>query len=227
MGCGRVGATLARQLDKEGHSVAVVDQDPDAFHKLTKAFSGKTVTGVGFDRDALARARCEDAYAFAAVSSGDNSNILAARVARETFGVKHVAARIYDPRRAQVFERLGIPTVATVRWTAEQMRRRLMPQGGVTEYRDPSGRLSLAQIHLNPEWIDHPISQIEDRADARIAYLTRMSEAMTVTPETIIQDGDLVHVVCEKERVDEIVRLLDMPVHREDRNALFAPEEDA
>ncbi|WP_029391785.1 potassium channel family protein, partial [Streptomyces xiaopingdaonensis] len=121
MGCGRVGAELAQTLEQEGHTVAVVDRDPSAFRRLGHRFGGRRVTGVGFDRDTLREAGIEEAGAFAAVSSGDNSNVIGARVARETFGVEHVAARIYDPRRAEVYQRLGIPTVATVRWTADQM----------------------------------------------------------------------------------------------------------
>ena len=127
MGCGRVGATLARTLASGGQQVAVIDMDPKAFRRLGSDFEGKTVTGVGFDRAVLTAAGIKQAYAFAAVSSGDNSNILAARVARETFGVERVAARIYDPRRAMVYQRLGIPTVATVRWTADQIISRLVP----------------------------------------------------------------------------------------------------
>ncbi|WP_235502862.1 TrkA family potassium uptake protein, partial [Kitasatospora sp. Root187] len=115
MGCGRVGSALARALEKQGHSVAVVDQDPTAFRRLGSHFNGRRVTGIGFDQDTLREAGIEEAGAFAAVSSGDNSNIIAARVARENFGVENVAARIYDPRRAEVYQRLGIPTVATVR----------------------------------------------------------------------------------------------------------------
>ena len=117
MGCGRVGASLARALERAGHDVAVIDQDESAFRRLGPSSRAARVTGVGFDRDTLHEAGIEDAYAFAAVSSGDNSNILAARVARETFGVENVVARIYDPGRAEVYQRLGIPTVATVKWT--------------------------------------------------------------------------------------------------------------
>ena len=129
MGCGRVGSTLAKSLSKRGHDVAIIDAEPAAFRRLGSSFEGMTVTGIGFDRDTLKAARIDEAYAFAAVSSGDNSNILAARVARETFGVEHVAARIYDPGRAMVYQRLGIPTVATVRWTSDQMLQLLLPQG--------------------------------------------------------------------------------------------------
>ncbi|WP_322751877.1 MULTISPECIES: TrkA family potassium uptake protein, partial [unclassified Frankia] len=113
LGCGRVGSALARSVDRYGHSVSIIDQNPDAFTRLPADFSGRMITGVGFDRDTLIEAGIRDATAFAAVSSGDNSNIIAARIAREMFGVTSVVARIYDPRRAEVYERLGIPTVAT------------------------------------------------------------------------------------------------------------------
>ena len=146
LGCGRVGSTLARSLTRRGHSVAVIDQLAAAFDRLGDDFAGQTVTGVGFDRDTLVEAGIEQADAFAAVSSGDNSNILSARVARETFGVEHVVARIYDPRRAEVYERLGIPTVATVRWTADQIMRRLLPEGTTPEWTDQSGRIILAEV---------------------------------------------------------------------------------
>jgi trk system potassium uptake protein TrkA len=211
MGCGRVGALLARTLDKNGHTVAVVDRDPDAFTRLGKDFSGSTVTGIGFDRDALSRARTGDAYAFAAVSSGDNSNILAARVARETFGVANVAARIYDPHRAQVFERLGIPTVATVRWTADQMMRRLIPSGSVSEYRDPSGRIVIAQVHLHPAWVARPFKEIETAVRARVAFVTRLGDGMLPGPDDLVQQGDQVHLSCERSGLPEITRVLDRP----------------
>ena len=147
LGCGRVGSLLADRLDEAGHSVAIVDQDPHSFRRLNGRFSGTTVKGIGFDRETLEKAGIDRAHAFAAVSSGDNTNILAARVARETYGVEHVVARIYDPRRAEVYQRLGIPTVATVSWTAGQIMRRLLPQGGlecVPHHRGAGGVASFA-----------------------------------------------------------------------------------
>src|SRR5436309_8182385 len=146
LGCGRVGSALAQTLEQQGHTVAVVDQDPTAFRRLGSGFGGRRVTGTGFDRDTLIEAGIEEAGAFAAVSSGDNSNILAARVARETFGVENVVARIYDPKRAEVYQRLGITTVATVRWTADQMMRRLRPEGTLSEWADASGEIRLAEV---------------------------------------------------------------------------------
>lgn len=211
MGCGRVGATLAQSLDARGHSVSVIDKNPDAFQRLGPNFSGSTVTGIGFDRDTLEAARTEDAYAFAAVSSGDNSNILSARVARETFGVANVVARIYDPRRAQIFERLGIPTVATVRWTADQMMRKLVPHGSVSEFRDPSGHITLAEVHYHQDWIGRPVAEIESNVPARVAYLTRLGDGIMVSEDLLLQDGDLLHLMLAVGDLEHVVEVLDRP----------------
>src|SRR5690625_4867291 len=208
MGCGRVGASLAKALDANGHSIAVVDRDPDAFLKLGRDFSGSTITGVGFDRETLSQARTAEAFAFAAVSSGDNSNILAARAARATFGVKNVAARIYDPDRPQVFERLGLPTVPTVRGPAERVMHQPRPQGSSAEYRTPWGNPVLAEVHLHPTWVPRPIRDIESRTRARVAYVTRLSEGIVAHEDLRVQDGDLVHLMCPVDRLGEIERIL-------------------
>lgn len=209
MGCGRVGATLARNLEKHGHDVAVIDQNPMAFRRLGGGFEGRQITGVGFDRDTLLESGIEQAYAFAAVSSGDNSNILAARVARETFGVEHVVARIYDPGRAEVYQRLGIPTVATVRWTADQTLRRLLPQGAASEYRDPSGRVVLVEVPVNPAWVGRTLAQIEEATGTRVAYVTRLGEGTVPTSGTVYQEGDLVHVIARPADVPVVEQRLD------------------
>lgn len=208
LGCGRVGAALANELEDMGHQVSIIDQDPDAFRRLGPTFEGRTVTGIGFDPDVLRRAGIEQADAFAAVSSGDNSNIIASRVAREEFGVDNVAARIYDRGRAEVFERLGIPTVATVGWTAEQLIRRLIPQGSSTEWTDPSGSSRLAEVDLNPEWRGRTVSEVEDATGVRVALLTRLGTGLVPTQKTVIQDGDLVHVMMPSDAAADIVDTL-------------------
>lgn len=216
MGCGRVGASLAGQLADHGHSVAVVDQNAEAFRRLPADFDGRRVTGLGFDRDALAQAGIDEAYAFAAVSNGDNSNILAARVARETFGVANVVARIYDPRRAEVYTRLGIPTVGTVRWTADQILRHILPMGALTEYRDVTGHVSLVRVDLNEGWIGSPLSRLEEASDARVAYLTRLGRAVVAGPHLVVQENDVVHVLTATDRVGAVQRLLADPPAEED-----------
>jgi trk system potassium uptake protein TrkA len=208
MGCGRVGSALANELDSLGHSVAVIDSEAKAFKRLRPGFGGSTVTGIGFDRDVLIEAGIERADAFAAVSSGDNSNILAARVARETFGVEHVVARIYDLRRAEVYERLGIPTVATVAWTTAQMMRRILPAGALEEWRDPSGALALGEVHVDPSWIGRRVSSIADATGTRIAFITRYGEAQIPSGDTVLQENDLVHLIYKTADRDRIEAML-------------------
>ncbi|MGO8961581.1 MAG: potassium channel family protein [Streptosporangiaceae bacterium] len=208
MGCGRVGSTIAHILEDQDHSVAIIDQDPESFRKLRSGFKGTKVTGIGFDRDVLTEAGIERAGAFAAVSSGDNSNVIAARVARESFGVQRVVARIYDPRRAEVYQRLGIPTVATVAWTADQMMRRLVPEGAESQWRDPTGAVVLAEVAYSDGWLGQRVCDLELAARTRIAYIARLGEAVIPTASLVLQEDDVVHVIAEDRRLEDIVRVL-------------------
>src|ERR671924_1405347 len=121
MGCGRVGSELSNALLADDHEVAIVDKNPEAFHAYPPGDGARQIVGLGFDRDVLEEAGIKEADAFVAVSSGDNSNIVSARVAREYYHVPRVIARIYDSRRAEIYERLNIPTVATTRWGVKQI----------------------------------------------------------------------------------------------------------
>lgn len=209
MGAGRVGVMLAHTLEDAGHSVAVIDQDDRSFRRLRKNFSGKKVTGVGFDKETLKRAGIEQAYAFAAVSSGDNSNIIASRVARESFGVENVVARIYDPNRAEFYQRLGIPTVAAVRWSTDQVLRCLLPEQAMAgDFREASGRLMLGELQLHEAWAGRALVDIEQAAQVRIAYVTRFGEGMLPSSETSYQQGDTVHAMMRIEDIKEISRIL-------------------
>jgi trk system potassium uptake protein len=209
MGCGRVGSTIATSLEAADHSVAIVDQVATAFRRLGKDFKGKQVVGVGFDRDTLVEAGIEQASAFAAVSSGDNSNIIAARVARETFGIENVVARIYDPRRAEVYSRLGIPTVATVRWTSDQILRRLLADGAHSEWTDPTGKIALCEIAYHVGWVGHSVGAIQEAAEGtRVAFITRYGEALLPTRATALQDGDQIHLLVQRGEMLNIEKLL-------------------
>ena len=202
MGCGRVGSTLAKELEIAGHTVAIIDQDREAFRRLGADFKGQTVAGVGFDRDTLIDAGIERAEAFAAVSNGDNSNIIAARVARETYGISNVVARIYDPGRAEIYQRLGIPTVATVLWTTDQILRRLNPDGSRSEWRDASGVVKLCEMHIDKAWFGQPITLIEANTPSRVAFITRLGEGMIPNEHTVLQEGDLIHVMVAEKDVE-------------------------
>jgi trk system potassium uptake protein TrkA len=208
MGCGRVGSGLAKELESAGHSVSVIDQSREAFRRLGADFKGQTISGVGFDRDVLIEAGIEKAEAFAAVSNGDNSNILAARVARETFGVGNVVARIYDPARAEIYQRLGIPTVATVIWATDQILRRLAPEGSTSEWQDATGAVQLCEVNAHESWYGQPITLIEESTKARVAFITRLGEAMVPTVNTVLQDGDLIHVMVPSKEIKNVVLAL-------------------
>ena len=190
MGCGRVGSAIARRLEEIGHSVAVIDQDPEAFRRLGPDFAGRQVTGLGFDRQTLLDAGVDSAGAFAAVSSGDNSNIIAARVARETFGVQHVVARIYDSKRAEVYERMGIPSVATVPWTVNRLLRELLSVNVSELWREPTGKVLLMRITVTEGWVGRKLSALEAASGARAAWLVRFGDAQLPTTGTVLQDGD-------------------------------------
>ncbi|MFI6454283.1 potassium channel family protein [Streptosporangium amethystogenes] len=208
MGCGRVGSTLAHILEDSGHSVAIIDRDPQAFRRLRAGFRGRRVTGIGFDRDVLEEAGIEAAGAYVAVSSGDNSNIISARVARETFGVDNVVARIYDSRRAEVYQRLGIPTVATVRWTADQILRRVLPEGAEPLWRDPSGRVVLIEVAYHPGWIGAPVRRLEEAAGTRLAFINRIGETLLPKNDSVVQEGDVLHVMAVEADMDRINKVL-------------------
>mgnify|MGYP002737899153 CR=1 FL=1 len=214
MGCGRVGAMLARVLDKKGHDVAVIDVDESSFNRLGTDFGGITVTGVGFDREVLEEARIREADAFAAVSSGDNSNILSARVVREVYSVDNVVARIYDQGRAAVYERLGIPTVPTVRWTVGQVLRKLLPAGSEPVWRDPSGEVRLVQVFVHSGWVGRRIRDLALACKAQIPFISRMGTGIIPDAETVYQDGDVIFVGCETDRTTQIETIFASPPTR-------------
>lgn len=213
MGCGRVGSTLAHTLVDLGHTVAVIDQDPEAFRRLRGSVSKHGIRGVGHDREVLLAAGIDRAGAFAAVSNGDNSNIISARVAREAFGVENVVARIYDPRRAEVYQRLGIPTVATVRWTADAVLRRMVPgDGRLTtgpEWQDASGTLAMTEVTLPEDWAGRPVDELEGHAALRVVYLTRQGRIVLARSGELLERGDVLHVVGLGRDLEDTVGRLD------------------
>ncbi|BAX98263.1 Trk system potassium uptake protein CeoB [Mycobacteroides stephanolepidis] len=211
MGCGRVGAALAGGLARIGHEVAIIDKEASAFNRLSPEFTGERIVGMGFDRDVLLRAGIERAQAFAAVSSGDNSNIISARAARETFGVERVVARIYDAKRAAVYERLGIPTVATVPWTTDRLLHALTRESDTTKWRDPSGSVVVTELALHEEWIGKRITALETATGARAAFIIRFGTGLLPDAKTVIQDSDEVYVSAVSGRAAEALAIAAQP----------------
>lgn len=204
VGCGRVGSELAGALELGGNSVAIIDKEAKSFRRLPPGFNGATVVGFGFDRDCLAAAGIQRAEAVAAVSNGDNTNILVARIARETYGIEHVVARIYDPRRALIYQRLGIPTVATVRWTTDQVLRRLLPMEAHHDWTDPSGKVCLVEREIPSEAIGQKLGGLSVPGRFWLTAVTRFGSAQIVTPELIGQQGDVLHFVAASDALDEL-----------------------
>jgi trk system potassium uptake protein TrkA len=204
VGCGRVGSGLAGILEDSGHTVAVVDKQQKAFRRLPEGFSGRTIQGVGFDRDRLRDAGIEEAGALAAVTSGDNSNIMVARTAREVFGVERVIARIYDPRRAAIYERLGIPTIATVQWTTDRVLRRILPDIPATEWTDPSAGVVLVERPVAPTWTGRRLADLDLPGLARVAALSRLGIGQVPAPDLLTQEGDVVYFTVGSSRIDEL-----------------------
>ena len=204
MGCGRVGSELAARLESGDHTVAVIDKNPAAFRNLRYQFKGKKIEGYGFDEDILREAGIERAEAFAAVSSGDNSNIVAARLAREKFEVPLVVARIYDPRRAEIYQRLGIPTVATVKWTTDQVMRVLIPDQIASDWRDPNAEIALITLVLPDEWAGWKVEELEADGHRRVVGVTRTGHARIVGTGTVLQEGDQVHLAVDEDGLQEL-----------------------
>ena len=204
VGCGRVGSGLARILEDGGHTVAVVDKNQKAFRRLPEGFGGKTIVGVGFDRDLLRQAGIEDAGALAAVTSGDNSNIMVARTAREVFGLERVIARIYDPRRAAIYERLGIPTIATVQWTTDRVLRRILPDAPATEWTDPSASVVLVERPVAASWAGRRLGDLDVPGLARVAALSRLGVGQVPVADLVTQEGDVVYMSVVADRLDEL-----------------------
>ena len=207
VGCGRVGSTIARELAAEDHDVVVVDRRSEAFRRLGSDFAGRTLTGIGFDRDLLQSAGITEHSAVLAVTSGDNSNILIARVARETFGVQRVVARIYDPKRAVIYERLGIATVATVAWTAARAIRLVVPDPTATDWIDPTSRFALVERRVPGAAAGTTLAELAERG-VGVTLVSRNSQVRLAAPATIIQQDDVLHIMVATEHLDSIDHLL-------------------
>lgn len=209
MGCGRVGAEMTIQLSKAGHSVAIIDKRKEAFDRLPPGFDARTIVGIGFDREILEEAGIKEADAFIAVSNGDNSNIVSARVAREHYHVPKVIARIYDPRRAEIYERLNIPTIATVKWAAKQVQYLLFH--GRETMRDSLAGGSL--LHLQVEIPDHlvgkKISSVTSDGEVEVIGVDRGGDGFIPKGDSTFQEKDVVHFIVHKDHVDQFDTLLE------------------
>lgn len=207
-GCGRVGSYLAYMLEREGHSVAVIDKDPEAFENLWDGFGGEKVKGIVFDSDALLDAGIERADAFVSVTSGDNSNIVSARLAKEHFRVPKVVTRIYDPRRAEIYRRLNIPTVASVAWAGHRMLSLISHAELDSEYQFGNGEVDLVRMELPAHLAGRSAADINVPMEVQVICIMRGASARMAVPGTVFQEGDVLFIAVAKESQGKLERLL-------------------
>jgi trk system potassium uptake protein TrkA len=201
VGCGRVGAGITRRLLDDGYTVAVIDRRREALRRIADA-AAETYVGVGFDRQVLELAGIRRACALAAVTNGDNSNIIVARVGREVFEVPSVLARIYDPRRAAIYERLGVPTVASVQWTIEMAMRRIVPDDSAVRWVDPSARVVVVERPVPASFVGRPVVDLEVPGAFRLVAVRRLGAAVVPTSDLIAQDGDVAYVAVAHDQLE-------------------------
>jgi len=209
MGCGRVGILLTQELARAGHEVSVIDKYAAAFDRLPPGFEARTIVGLGFDREVLEEAGIKEADAFLAVSSGDNSNIVSARVAREHYHVPQVIARIYDPMRADIYEKLNIPTVSTTRWGVKQMMMMLTHPREEIKETLAAGDLFRMRIHIPSHLVGKPVDALNVEGKILVAGVDRGGSAFLPVSKSTFQDGDFAAVIVQKDALEMLDELLE------------------
>ncbi|MBC7263934.1 MAG: NAD-binding protein [Chloroflexi bacterium] len=210
IGCGRVGSTLARALDAEGHDVVVLEEDSAAFQRLGPKFRGRTVVGVVFDRDVLLNAGIENADAVAAVTASDNANAVVARIAQQIYHVPKVVARLSDPRRAELFRRLGLPTISPTTWGVERIAQILCYPHFDPVLSFGSGEVNVIDVEATPALVGRTVNNITAPGETCVVAITRGGAAFIPTLGTVFQKGDLIHLAVlssAKERLSGLLGL--------------------
>jgi trk system potassium uptake protein len=208
IGCGRLGSGLARDLKMRGNQIVVIDRDPLAFERLGKGLEFKTITGIGFDRDVLISAGIEKADALAAVMESDEANVVAARIAKQVFRVPKVAARIYDPRKADLYRRLGIPTISPVAISSSRMSELLTFSGLNTLTRLGGGGVSIIEIEVTNLLSKKTCSALDIPGKVATISITRNGKTFMPTPTTLFEFGDIVNVAVTEDYKDRLAELL-------------------
>jgi trk system potassium uptake protein TrkA len=208
VGCGRVGSQLANMLSQEGHSVAVVDKDPMSFKRLSKNFQGQIVPGVGFDRQTLIKAGIEHADAFASVTNGDNTNIVSALLVKRNFKVPCVITRIYDPQRAEIYRRFGIPTISSTTWAANELKEMICYAGLPSRLTLGSGEVEIVEVATPSKLAGRPISELNVAGELSVVVLVHAGKAIIPEPGTSLEKGDLLYIAVLNPAMEKLQKLL-------------------
>ncbi|MBI5231443.1 MAG: TrkA family potassium uptake protein [Coriobacteriales bacterium] len=206
-GYGRVGRFLARQLEGMGHSIAVIDRNPEVFEEMQE-IRGRRLAGEVFDRGTLVKAGIEKADAFAAVTSGDNSNIIAARIARERFGVPVVVARIFDPQRAEIYEQFGIPSISSVRWAGSRLLTMLLDPHSRSEVAFGTGEVVMVEVDADESMAGRALTELQKPGRLSIAVVERAGVAGLPIPGDVLEAGDRLHVIVQRDEISNVNALL-------------------
>ncbi len=210
MGGGRVGEQLARLMSDDGHDVAVIDYNAAALARLGPDFRGRRVKGIGFARNVLLLAGIEDADGFAAMSSSDNVNVVAARIARTLFQVPRVVARLFEPERAEVYRRLGLVTISSTTWGAERTRE-LLTHAELDAVRSfGAGEVQLLEVEVPPRLVGHAVRDLSVPGEVTVITITRDGRALLPSLGTAFRSGDVVHLAVLSGAMNRIARLLDL-----------------
>jgi len=207
-GYGRVGRYLASMLEARGHTVAVIDRNEKAFAGAGSDIRGRRISGEVFDRDTLVKAGIERADAYAAVTSGDNSNIVSARIARERFDVPCVVARIYDPRRALIYERFGIPTISSVNWSSGMLLATILEPAVKTVNVVGGGEVLVIAADASTHLSGKRITEVDYPGKFHIVALVRDGIAMLPEPRTELAKGDSLRITVTRDALPELKKLL-------------------
>jgi trk system potassium uptake protein TrkA len=194
VGCGRMGVELAQSIARQNYAVTVVDQSARAFDRLGPDFRGRMVQGEAFDREALVRAGIESAHAFAAVTASDSANIVSARIARDIFHVEHVVARVYNPRRAVIYEKLGLQTIMSSSWAAKRIEQIILHPGLQSIYTVGHGEVQIFEISVPDDWQGRALGDLLPGDSAIPVALTRGGRALLPSREMPLQTNDLLHI---------------------------------
>jgi trk system potassium uptake protein TrkA len=208
LGCGRVGERVARLMADEGHEVAVIDYDANALERLGPHFKGRKIKGVGFDRNVLLEAGIEQADAFAATSSSDNANIVAARIARNVFKVPRVVARLYDPGRAEIYRRLGLVTISSTDWGAERIRELILFSELDAVETFGNSEVCVVTVEVPPQLVGRMVKSLTITGEINVAAITRRGEAFIPLLGTEFRPDDLLHLVVMTSSMDQLKSLL-------------------
>jgi trk system potassium uptake protein TrkA len=210
VGCGRIGSGLAQALDKAGHEIYVIDSNPAAFSKLNPAFKGKTIEGIGFDRDVLKKARIDRADALAAVTSSDESNAVIAQLAREAYRVPKVVARMYDRQKAEIYRRLGVLTLSSTAWGIRRAMDLINYSPLNTVLSLGSGDVELVEIEVPALLIGRQARELMLAGEVTVAAVDRGNKTFIPTMGTTLEKGDVIYLTVATGSTGRLKRLLGM-----------------